>query len=165
MEQSKSSAWCQNGPCCPPPRTPKIHRFPPSKSEAATPSPGCFSPRQRGRQLIVMLLGGGIKRNSQNRPPIAIRPGYQTPPPAEFRPEYAPQYTVPPLPRPSESDHTRVPRRLSWCCGGLAMAVLRYCTHSLCRRHGRMVLSDMVCGCVRGCVEKCCGNFCFMWRT
>jgi hypothetical protein len=78
-EQSKSSAWCQNGSCCPPPRTPKIHRFPPSKSEAATPSPGCFSPRQRGRQLIVMSLGGGIKRNSRNRPPIAIRPGYQTP--------------------------------------------------------------------------------------
>jgi hypothetical protein len=78
-EQSKSSAWCQNGPCCPPPRTPKIHRFPPSKSEAAMPSPGCFSPRQRGLQLIVMSLGGVIKRNSRNRPPIAIRPGYQTP--------------------------------------------------------------------------------------
>ena len=68
VEQSKLSAWCQNGPCCPPPKTPKIHRFPPSKSEAATPSPGRFSPRQRGRQLIVMSLRGGIKRNSQNCP-------------------------------------------------------------------------------------------------
>ena len=67
-EQSKSSAWCQNGPCYLPPRMPKIHRFPPPKSEAATPSPGRFRPRQRGRQLIVMSLGGGIRRNSQNRP-------------------------------------------------------------------------------------------------
>ena len=47
---------------------PKIHRFPPPKSEAATPSPGRFRPRQRGRQLIVMSLGGGIKQNSRNRP-------------------------------------------------------------------------------------------------
>jgi hypothetical protein len=23
-----------------------------------------------------------------------------------------------------------------------------------------MVLSDMVCGCVRSCVEECCGNYC-----
>ena len=160
--RSNSPARSQFNEALKPTRRPKIRQKSPSKNNAATPSPGDFSPRQRGRQLIVMSLGGGIKRNSQNRPPIAIRPGYQTPPPAEFRPEYAPQYTVPPLPRPSESDHTRVPRRLSWCCGGVAMAVLRYCTHSLCRRHGRMVLSDMVC---RGCVEKCCGNFCFMWRT
>ena len=42
--------------------------------------------------------------------------------------------------RPSESGHTRVPRRRSWCCSGVAAAVVRYCTHSLCRRHGRMVL-------------------------
>ena len=62
----------------PPPR-PKIRQKSPSKSEAATPSPGRFSPLQRGRRLIVMSLGGGIKRNSRNRPPIAIRPGYQTP--------------------------------------------------------------------------------------
>jgi hypothetical protein len=47
---------------------PKIHRFPPPKSKAATPSPGRFRPHQRGRQLIVMSLGGGIKRNSRNRP-------------------------------------------------------------------------------------------------
>ena len=67
-EQLKSSARCQNGPCYLPPRMPKIHRFPPPKSKAATPSPGRFRPRQRGRQLIVMSLGGGIKRNSQNRP-------------------------------------------------------------------------------------------------
>jgi len=67
-EQSKSSARCQNGRCYLPPRVPKIHRFPPPKSEAATPSPGRFCPRQRGRQLIVMLLGGGIKRNSRNCP-------------------------------------------------------------------------------------------------
>ena len=62
------SAWCQNGRCYLPPRMPKIHRFPPFKSEATTPSPGRFRPRQRGRQLIVMSLGGGIKRNSRNRP-------------------------------------------------------------------------------------------------
>ncbi len=46
---------------------PKIHRFPPPKSKATTPSPGRFRPRQRGRQLTVMSLGGGIKRNSRNR--------------------------------------------------------------------------------------------------
>jgi hypothetical protein len=71
---------------------------------------------------------------------------------------------VPPLPRPSKSDHTGVPRHRSWCCGGVAAAVLRYCTHSLCRRHGWMVLLDMVRGCVRGCVEECCSNF-LLWRT
>ncbi len=47
---------------------------------------------------------------------------------------------MPPLPHSTESDHTRVPRRRSWCCGGVAAADLRYCTHSLCRRHGQMVL-------------------------
>ncbi len=36
--------------------------------QAATQSPGRLRPRQRGRQLIVMSLGGGIKRNSRNRP-------------------------------------------------------------------------------------------------
>jgi hypothetical protein len=43
-----------------------------------------------------------------------------------------------------------------WCCGRVAAAILRYCIHSLCRRHGRMVLSDMVRGCVvvlRSCVK------------
>ncbi len=49
-----------------PPRMPKIHRFPPPKSEAATPSPVRFHPRQRGCQLIEMSLGGGIKQHSQN---------------------------------------------------------------------------------------------------
>ncbi len=29
---------------------------------------GHLRPRQRGRRLTVMLLVGGIKRNSQNRP-------------------------------------------------------------------------------------------------
>jgi len=31
-------------------------------------SPGRLRPRQRGRWLIVMLLVGGIKRNSRNHP-------------------------------------------------------------------------------------------------
>ena len=44
------------------------------------------------------------------------------------------------LHRPSDSDHTRIPRRQSWCCGGATAGVLFYYTHSLCRRHGRMVL-------------------------
>jgi len=47
---------------------PKLHRFPSPKSKAATPSPHRIRPRQRGRQLIVMSLGGDIKRNSGNRP-------------------------------------------------------------------------------------------------
>jgi len=67
-EQSKSFARCQNGRCYLPPRIPKIHRFPPPKSEATTSPRGRFRPRQRGLQLIVVTLGGGIKRNSQNRP-------------------------------------------------------------------------------------------------
>ena len=58
----------QNGRCYLPPRMPKIRRFPPPKSKAATPSPGRFRPCQRGRQLIVMSLGVGIKWNSQNCP-------------------------------------------------------------------------------------------------
>ena len=62
-----------------PPPSRKMLPKSPSKNEVATPSPGRFRPRQRGRQLIVMSLGCGIKRNSRNRPPIAIRPGYQTP--------------------------------------------------------------------------------------
>ena len=36
--------------------------------QAATQSPGCLRLRQRGRRLIVMLLVGGIKRNSPNCP-------------------------------------------------------------------------------------------------
>jgi hypothetical protein len=51
-----------------PPECLKYIDFPPPKNETATPSPGRFRPRQRGRQLIVMSLGGGIKWNSQNRP-------------------------------------------------------------------------------------------------
>ena len=65
-EQSTLSTRCQNGRCYLRPRMPKIHRFPPPKSEAATPSPGRFCPRQHGHQLIVMSLGGSIKRNDQN---------------------------------------------------------------------------------------------------
>jgi len=44
----------------------------------------------------------------------------------------------------------------------VAAAIVRYCTHSLCRRHGWMVLSDMVCGCVRGCVEELWYNYFFV---
>ena len=36
--------------------------------QAATQSPGRLRPRQRSHRLIVMLLVGGIKRNSRNRP-------------------------------------------------------------------------------------------------
>ncbi len=54
-EQSKLTARCQNGRCYLPPRMPKIHRFPPPKSKAATPSPGCFSPNSSVLRLIVMF--------------------------------------------------------------------------------------------------------------
>jgi len=67
-EQSKSPARCQNGPCCPPPRTPKILRFPPSKSEAATPSPGHSSPNPAAVRLIVMFSMLETRKNNQIQP-------------------------------------------------------------------------------------------------
>ncbi len=48
--------------------------------QAATQSPGHLRPRQRGRQLIVMLLVGGIKQNSQNRPHSAKMAAVTYPP-------------------------------------------------------------------------------------
>jgi len=53
-----------------PPRRQKFRQKSTSKNNATTPSSGrCrFSPRQRGRQLIVMSLGGDIKWNSRNCP-------------------------------------------------------------------------------------------------
>ena len=46
-----------------PPSVHKNHRFTLPKNEAAKQSPGRFRPNQRGRRLIVMMLGGGIKQN------------------------------------------------------------------------------------------------------
>ncbi len=64
-KQSKLSARCQNGCCYLPPRMPKIHRFSPPKSKAATPSPGRFSPNPSVLRLIVLfsaLATGGCVR-------------------------------------------------------------------------------------------------------
>ncbi len=66
----------------PPPR-PKIRQKSPSINEAATPSPGCSSPRPHVRSLIVVLLRSGTGRCGVIRPPgCKLRPlSYPPPPP------------------------------------------------------------------------------------
>ena len=89
------------------------------------------------RQLIVVWV---IFRTRIDGPIRSAHPDsarVTTPP---RRPNFAKNMHPDKWCRPSESGHTRVPRRRSWCCSGVAAAVVRYCTHSLCRRHGRMVL-------------------------
>ena len=48
--------------------------------QAATQSPGHFRPRQRGRRLTVVLLVGGIKRNSRYCPHCAKMAAVAYPP-------------------------------------------------------------------------------------
>ena len=50
---------------------------------------GC-GPIRTGEGAAALFIGVHILGEIWFCPPIAIRPGYQTPPPAEFRPEYAP---------------------------------------------------------------------------
>jgi hypothetical protein len=111
-EQSKSSARCQNGPCCPPPRTPKILRFPPSKSEAATPSPGHSSPNPAALRLIVMFSMLETGRNDQIQlsgckmkatPPPSL-PTKIIDLPSLIRSRFSVPWLIPPKPSQAEVD-------------------------------------------------------------
>ncbi len=97
------------------------------------------------RQLIVVLLNFLTRIDGPIRPAHCDSARVSNPPPAELRPKNVPYQTKPPLDRPEESDHNRTPERWIWCCGGAAAAVLFYCTHSLRRRHGCMMIGCTFC--------------------
>jgi hypothetical protein len=79
-EQSKSSTRCQNGRCYLPHRMPKIHRFPPPKSKAATPSPGRFSQNPSVLRLINMFSVLATGQSVRIRPPGRKMKAISSPP-------------------------------------------------------------------------------------